>query len=168
MALARMPRPPAFAVALTRRGPETQPMPVCTTGCRTPTRSVRAVRISCSRIGRHLPVAQAPGVEHLADQDPLLDGGLAGRRHVGVGPSTTSSKPVAARTSATLAPGWTLSSRTVESGPPTSSTARSVTIRWMSLNRAAAGPASRARAGPTPETTSTRSTRTRGEWRGTQ
>ena len=38
----------------------------------------------------------------------------------------------------------------------------------MSLNRAAAGPAAAARAGPTPETTSTASTKTRGECRGTQ
>ncbi len=32
VALARMPRPPAFAVPTTRRGPATQPIPVCTTG----------------------------------------------------------------------------------------------------------------------------------------
>ncbi len=32
VALARMPSPPAFAVAEVRRGPDTQPMPVCTTG----------------------------------------------------------------------------------------------------------------------------------------
>ncbi len=48
VAPARMPRPPAFAVPLTSRGPETQPMPVCTTGWRTPTRSVNGVRISWS------------------------------------------------------------------------------------------------------------------------
>ena len=43
VALARMPRPPAFAVPLTSRGPDTQPMPVCTTGWRTPTSSVNGV-----------------------------------------------------------------------------------------------------------------------------
>ncbi len=48
VALARMPRPPAFAVPTTRRGPATQPMPVCTTGWRTPARSVSGVRSSCS------------------------------------------------------------------------------------------------------------------------
>lgn len=45
VAEARMPSAPARAVAVTRRGPATHPIPVCTIGCRTPTRSVRAVRI---------------------------------------------------------------------------------------------------------------------------
>src|SRR6478735_3334292 len=66
VAPARIPRPPALAVPLTRRGPETQPMPVWTTGCRTPTRSVNGVRISCSLM-RHLLEPQALRVEHLAD-----------------------------------------------------------------------------------------------------
>lgn len=44
VALARMPSPPAFAVPEVSRAPETQPIPVCTTGCRTPTRSVNGVR----------------------------------------------------------------------------------------------------------------------------
>src|SRR3954452_209602 len=80
---ARIPSPPAFAVPETRRGPETQPMPVCTTGCRTPTRSVNGVRSSCSINVRHLLEAQALRVEHLADQDQLLRRRRAGGRHVG-------------------------------------------------------------------------------------
>ena len=58
VALARMPRPPAFAVPLTRRGPETQPMPVCTIGWRTPASSVRGV-LSCWSITvpRSMPAA---------------------------------------------------------------------------------------------------------------
>ena len=42
---ARIPRPPAFAVADTRRAPATQPIPVCTTGCSMPMRRVSAVWI---------------------------------------------------------------------------------------------------------------------------
>jgi len=45
VAEARMPRPPASAVAVTRLGPATQPMPVCTTGCWIPVSSVREVRM---------------------------------------------------------------------------------------------------------------------------
>src|SRR4051794_7887540 len=82
VALARMPSPPAFAVPLTRRGPETQPMPVCTTGCRTPTRSVNGVRSSCSLMGDLLE-PEPLRVEHLPDQGQLLQGGLTRHRHVG-------------------------------------------------------------------------------------
>ena len=42
-AAAMMPRPPARAVAAVRRDPATQPMPVWTIGCRTPTRSQNRV-----------------------------------------------------------------------------------------------------------------------------
>src|SRR5690606_12687002 len=84
------------------------------------------------------------------------------------GSVTPRSKPVASWTSATLTPGCTDSSRTVSSAPLTSKTARLVTIRWMSLYLLAATPASLARLGPTPETTSTASTKTRGEGLGTQ
>src|SRR4051812_17752882 len=101
VALARMPRPPALAVPETSRGPATQPMPVCTTGCRTPASSVSGVLISCSIIRgpranvseasgfvgwwwslRDLLVPQALRVEHLADQDELLHPGRAGLRDV--------------------------------------------------------------------------------------
>src|SRR3954447_150426 len=82
VAPARMPRPPAAAVPLTSRGPDTQPMPVCTTGCRTPTRAVNGVRISCSLIGDLLE-AQPPGVEHLPDQGQLLQRRLAGGGDLG-------------------------------------------------------------------------------------
>ena len=47
VAEARMPRPPAFAVAETSRGPATQPMPVWTTGWVTPVSSVSGVRRIC-------------------------------------------------------------------------------------------------------------------------
>src|ERR1700712_1253590 len=76
-----MPRPPALAVPTTRRGPATQPMPVCTTGWRTPARSVSGVRISWSITSGHLALAQLPRVEQLADQHQLAGGGLAGLRH---------------------------------------------------------------------------------------
>src|SRR6478752_2567256 len=82
VALARMPRPPALAVPTTSRGPDTQPMPVCTTGCGTPTRSVNGVRSSCSVMGDLLE-AQALRVEHLPDQDQLLGRGLARGGYVG-------------------------------------------------------------------------------------
>jgi hypothetical protein len=42
---ARIPRPPAFAVADTSRAPATQPIPVCTTGCWMPTSRVSGVWI---------------------------------------------------------------------------------------------------------------------------
>src|SRR4051812_6670570 len=90
VALARMPSPPALAVPDTSRGPATHPMPVCTTGWRTPTSSLSGVRSSCSIISgsprkrerserfrgvrslrRDLAVTQRLGVEHLADQDQL-------------------------------------------------------------------------------------------------
>lgn len=45
VAEARIPRPPALAVAETSRAPATQPIPVWTTGCSTPTNRVSAVRI---------------------------------------------------------------------------------------------------------------------------
>lgn len=48
VAEARMPSAPAFAVAETRRGLTTQPIPVCTIGRRMPTRRVSAVSISHS------------------------------------------------------------------------------------------------------------------------
>lgn len=41
---ANIPSPPALAVADTSRAPATQPIPVCTTGCCTPTNSVSGVR----------------------------------------------------------------------------------------------------------------------------
>jgi hypothetical protein len=44
---AKMPNPPALAVAETSRAPATHPIPVCTTGCSTPTSSVSGV---CSLI----------------------------------------------------------------------------------------------------------------------
>ena len=44
VAEARMPSPPALAVADTSRAPATQPIPVWTTGCSTPTSSVSGVR----------------------------------------------------------------------------------------------------------------------------
>ena len=53
---ARMPRPPAFAVADTSRAPATHPIPVCTTGWSMPTNSVRRV---CSLMPS-LPCPAAP------------------------------------------------------------------------------------------------------------
>lgn len=47
VAEARMPSPPALEVAATRRGPATQPIPVCTTGCSIPTSWVSAVLSTC-------------------------------------------------------------------------------------------------------------------------
>ena len=41
---AKMPSPPALAVAETSRAPATHPIPVWTTGCSTPTSSVNGVR----------------------------------------------------------------------------------------------------------------------------
>ena len=56
----------------------------------------------------------------------------------------------------------------MSSGPRTSKTARLETIRWMSLYVEAPRPAALASFGPTPVTTSTFSTKTRGECFGTQ
>ena len=85
---ARMPRPPALAVPLTRLGPETQPMPVWTIGWRTPVSSVSGVDSSWSITvrpsGRHLPLAEVGRVEQLPDQDQLAGGGLAGLGDVAV------------------------------------------------------------------------------------
>ena len=77
-----MPRAPAFGGR--RRpagGPATQPMPVCTSGWRTPTRSVSGVRSAgrSSRTSR----SRAVRVEHLADQRavrPRSAPGCAARR----------------------------------------------------------------------------------------
>ena len=77
-----MPRPPALAVPVTRRGPATQPIPVCTTGCRTPVSSVRGVVRSWSIMREDLAVAQALRVQHLADEDQLLHGRRAGLGYV--------------------------------------------------------------------------------------
>ncbi|CFR36790.1 N5-carboxyaminoimidazole ribonucleotide synthase [Mycobacterium tuberculosis] len=44
VAEAKMPSPPALAVADTSRAPATQPIPVCTTGCSMPMSSVSGVR----------------------------------------------------------------------------------------------------------------------------
>ena len=41
---ARIPKPPLALVAAVRLAPDTQPMPVCTTGTRHPTSSVKRVR----------------------------------------------------------------------------------------------------------------------------
>jgi hypothetical protein len=50
VAEARMPKPPASAVAATNLGPATQPMPVCTIGNSTPTNSQKRVwRAGCTR-----------------------------------------------------------------------------------------------------------------------
>ena len=45
VAEARIPSPPALAVADTSLAPATQPIPVCTTGCSMPTNRVSGVRI---------------------------------------------------------------------------------------------------------------------------
>ena len=99
VAEARMPSAPAFAVAETRRGPATQPMPVCTIGWRTPTSRVSAVSISASP---HLPRARALRVDHLADQPQL------GRRSVHActapRPGRRARSPVASSTCATRDP----------------------------------------------------------------
>src|SRR6195952_1662052 len=85
VAEARIPSPPALAVPLTRRGPATQPMPVCTTGWRTPASSVSGVRGSCSITGGDLTLAQLLRVEHLPDQHQLAGGGVAGLGQVALG-----------------------------------------------------------------------------------
>src|SRR5689334_17874904 len=98
---ARMPSPPAFDVAAARRGPATQPMPVWTIGYSTPTSSQNRVcnvgwvmtppvwsRSTRTWQGNRLQsapgssldlgVAQAVGVEDVADETELLVGGRAG------------------------------------------------------------------------------------------
>ena len=52
VAAARIPNPPAAEVAAVSRGPATQPMPVWTTGWRTPTRSQKRVWSLGSLSGR--------------------------------------------------------------------------------------------------------------------
>src|SRR5256714_755448 len=85
VAEARIPSAPARAVAVTRWGPATQPIPVWTIGCRTPTRSVQRVRIRCSAMGRSDPsggrdfaLAGALRVEYFADQPQRLAARLRG------------------------------------------------------------------------------------------
>src|SRR6478736_5314766 len=92
-----MPSAPEFAVALTRRAPATQPMPVCTIGTSMPNRSQIGVRIfmrlrppaldlacdAATRSGppdlppgwscvRHFLLAQTEGVDDLADPADLV------------------------------------------------------------------------------------------------
>ena len=67
-----------------------------------------------------------------------------------------------------VTPGWTERTRIDRSGVSKSNTPRLDTTRRISWKRVAAGPASRALAYPTPDTTSTCSTNERVEWFGTQ
>ena len=69
---ARMPRPPAFAVADTSRAPATHPIPVCTTGCSMPTSSVSGVLILVTASYPYFLVPQALRVDHLLDQLQLV------------------------------------------------------------------------------------------------
>ena len=62
VALAKMPRAPALALALTSFGPATQPIPVCTMGYLTPTKSQRDV---CSRGAGVALMLESPD-----DEDP--------------------------------------------------------------------------------------------------
>ena len=92
VAEARMPSPPASLVAATRRGPATQPMPVCTRGWRTPTRSHSSVcSAGCSSgrrrragVARQVRTSRsrcAPG-SRTRDELELLGRGQAGLGHV--------------------------------------------------------------------------------------
>ena len=91
---------------------------------------------------------------------------------VGTSPSPRSGRAIsnddASCTSETVTPGCTETNRIVWPGPPKSNTPRLLTTRCTPWNRVAAGPAASARVRPTPETTSTCSTKTRGECFGTQ
>ena len=114
---------------------------------------------SCRGLQGDLLVAETLRVQHLADDDQLVEAGGAG---LGRPCRRWRSHPDCSRTSSTVTPGCTDSRRRVSSGPPRSRTPRLVTIRWMSLKRRRRRPPpSRAR-GPTPETTSTCSTNVRG------
>ena len=55
---ARMPSPPAAAVAAVSSGPDTQPMPVCTIGYRTPVSSVTRVLIGVAPPARAGPAGR--------------------------------------------------------------------------------------------------------------
>ena len=77
------PSPPAVAVAAVRRAPDTQPMPVCTIGYSTPTRSQKRVcRRGC--ISRALPGCAARGgrgrADHVAAPPPSAHASRARRR----------------------------------------------------------------------------------------
>src|SRR5439155_17138319 len=74
---ARMPRAPALLVAATRRCPATQPMPVCTIGCSTPSRSHKRVCSGPFTRSPHLGDTHVAGVEHISDQVQLVVGGRA-------------------------------------------------------------------------------------------
>ena len=86
-----------------------------------------------------------------------------GSRLSGTSSGTASSKPVATTTSSTLTPGCTERRRIERSGVSKSNTPRFETTTLISW-KAPRG----TRSYPTPETQSTFSTNTRGEWLGTQ
>ncbi len=78
-----MPRPPALAVAAVSVAPETQPMPVCTTGRRTPTSLLnRVVRAACVVFGpsliRDFPSGETIGIDLVAQQRHLIRGRSTG------------------------------------------------------------------------------------------
>ena len=60
---ARMPKPPAALVAAVRFAPDTQPIPVCTTGSRQPTSSQNRVR-SAGCTGSDTPSDYMAGAYH--------------------------------------------------------------------------------------------------------